>query len=163
MSQRDVLISKVAELLQTAAPAAKVHRHAMRPIDKDQLPAIIPYVLGCKPIQDAQTWGTRGYDLEIRVEVRTTGVPVDQVLDPMISLVQQVMLAEPFLEGYAFNVKEGEIQYDALDRDKTYCAAAIDFTVTFYEDPTGLGEEPLEPAQMGEALTALPTFEETTL
>ena len=68
-----------------------------------------------------------------------------------------------FLGGYAFNVKERETQYDALDRVNSYCAAAVDFTVTFYEDPTGLGEEPLEPAQMGEALTALPTFEETTL
>lgn len=161
MSQRDVLVTKVAELLQAAAPAVHVHRHAVRPIDKDHLPAAIPYVLNCKPIQDAQTWGPRGYDLEIRVEVRTTGTPVDQVLDPMISLVQQVMLAEPFLGGYAFNVKEGETQYDALDRDKTYCAAALDFTVTFYEDPTGLGAEPLEPAQMGDALTTLPTFAET--
>lgn len=159
MSQRGVVMSKAVELLAAAAPTTHVHRHAMRPIDKDSLPAIVPYVTGVKPIQDGQTWGARGYEMDLRIEARTTGTPVDAVLDPMISTIQRVMLSEPFLGGCAFNVKEGEIQYDALDRDKTYCAAALDYTVTFYEDPTGLGEEPLEPAQMGDSLL-LPTIQE---
>nr|WP_320131995.1 hypothetical protein [uncultured Holophaga sp.] len=155
MSQRDVIMTKVVELLEAADATNAVHRHAMRPFDKDRLPAIVPYITSVKPIQDAQTWGMRGYEMEVRIEARTTGTPVDQVLDPMIATIQQVMLSEPFLGGTAFNVKEGETQFDALDRDKTYCAAALDFTVTFYEDPTGLGEEPLEPAQMGDALSTI--------
>lgn len=155
MSRRNVIVAKAVELLQIAAGSGvTVHRHAMRPIEKDQLPALCIYVVGVKPAQDGQTWGLREYDLDLRVEVRTTGQPVDQVLDQLIETVQAVMLREPFLGGAAFGVKEGEIQYDALDRDKVYAAAAIDFTVRFCEDPTGQGQEPFEPPFSTAAFTA---------
>ena len=155
MSQRDVIMSKLVELLQAEAGAAHVHRHAMRPVEKDRLPAYVPYVISQKCTDESQPWGMREYDLEIRIEARTTGTPVDAVLDPMIALIQTVMLREPSLGGTAFHVKEGEVQFDALDRDHVYCAAACDYTVRFYENASTQGAEPLEPAPYGAALKIL--------
>jgi hypothetical protein len=155
MSLRDTIVSKVVALLAAAAPAVTVHRHAMRAIEKDKLPAFVPYVTKVQPTDETQPWGMREYDLDLRIEARTTGTPVDAVLDPLIATIQTVMLKEPFLDGLAFRVKEGEIQYDALDRDRTYCAAACDYTIRFYEDAADQGAEPLEPAAYGANLKIL--------
>jgi hypothetical protein len=161
MSQRGVIVSKVVELLQAEAGQGHVHRYAMRPIEQDKLPAYVPYVTSVKCTDEGQPWGMREYDMDLRIEARAIGKEVDAVLDPMISLIQAVMLREPFLDGTAFHVKEGEVQYDALDRDKCYCAAACDYTVRFYEDSTTQGAEPLEPNPYGANLQIV-DFRETT-
>lgn len=156
MSRRDVIVAKTAALLQAALPSAHVHRYPMRPIERDELPALCVYLIGVKPADGGPAWGIREYDLELRIEARTTGQLVDQALDPLISAVQAVMLREPFLDGEAFHIREGEIQFDALDRERTYAAAALDYVVRIAEDPSGQGPEPLDPP----GAPARPRFEE---
>jgi hypothetical protein len=126
------IITGIADHLKEGAPEGTlVHRHALRPIEKDKLPALVPFLLEMQP-RAGQGVGNplRQYDAKIRVECRATGEPMEAALEPLILHVQRKFLeAPPCLGGWAINVTEGQIQFDAMLRDEAYAAAALDFDV----------------------------------
>jgi len=124
------IMDGITALLAVDSPAT-IHRQALRTFEKDEYPIIIPYIVSLQPKQgqDADN-EIREYDAIIRLEcIALGGVLEDQVF-PMILHIQKVFLtAPPYLDGWALDVKEGPISLDAFQRDKNYCAAALEYTV----------------------------------
>jgi hypothetical protein len=124
------LMDAIERLLGVGLPdGVTIHRQALSPIEKDRLPAIVPYILDMKPKYSTDPDTTlREYNVSIRIECRALGVPIESALWPMMRHVQRVMLSGPLpLDGHSMGVEEMDIQYDAFQRDKTYCAAAMDY------------------------------------
>jgi len=143
MTPNAVITALAALLAHGAPPGATVHRRPLAPLESDQLPAIIPYFLEMKPKpgQDAEN-EAREYDATIRIECRASGEPIEEVLWPCFQHVQRTLLtAPPFLDGWALDVEEQGITFDAYERDKAYCAAALDYRLriayTIRQDPQG--------------------------
>jgi len=124
------LITALAALLALdPPPGVAVHRRPLAPLERDQLPAIIPYLTEMKPKpgQDAEN-ELREYDAAVRIECRAAGEPLEERLEPAVLHVQRTMLtAPPFLDGWALDVEEQGITFDAYERDRAYCAAALDY------------------------------------
>lgn len=124
-----------------------VHRFAMLPIEQDVLPAVVVYWTACDPVEKSflgQPDGSRLllYDLTVRVECRITGEPIDQVLDPVLQYVRQVIFIDPSLGGIAAAAREDAIQIDGLSKERVFGAAAADFVFEYYDEPF-IYEEPL--------------------
>ena len=128
-------MNAIETLLNVGLPeGAKVHRQALNPLEKDQLPAIVPYLMGMKPKPNQDTGDDiREYDAAIRIECRALSAlaePLENALWPMIYHVQRTMLAPPpLLDGWAMDVEETDIQFDAFQKDRTYSAAALDYQI----------------------------------
>ncbi len=152
MSPREQILADLAAALGVGAPAGTtVHRQPMTPIERDQLPALCLYALSFRP--QGKGSGLRPYDLALRIEVRHVGREPDQLLEPWIAHVQRVLTRKPIFSNRVLQVEEGEVQYDAVAADKTYVAAALDYTATFLHDPSAQ-EEPFE-APPGAPLTEI--------
>ena len=129
------LMDAIEALLNLDIPdGVAVHRQALNPLEKDRLPAIVPYLMGMKPKPNQDTGDDiREYDAEIRIECRALGEhgqTMETSLWPMMYHVQRTMLAPPpLLDGWAMGVEETYIQFDAFQKDRTYCAAALDYCV----------------------------------
>jgi hypothetical protein len=55
---------------------------------------------------------------------------MEAALQALILHVQRKFMAPPpCLNGWAMNVQEGAIQFDAMLKDEAYCAAALDYDV----------------------------------
>jgi hypothetical protein len=129
MTPKDLMDALASLLALEAPPGAAVHRFPMRPLNQDQLPAMVPYLtaLNPRPGQDAEN-DVREYDAQVRVECRAKGWPMEDVLWPCVLHVQRTMLtAPPYLDGWAMDVEELSIDFDAYERDRVYCGAALDY------------------------------------
>lgn len=152
-SPRQMVLADLETALAIGAPAGThVHRHPMRPIEKDKLPALCLYALSFR--SEGKATGLRPYNMPVRIEVRGVGKCPDQDLDALICHVQRVVLGSPCFSNRVQGVEEGEAQYDAIAADKVYLAAALDYNIAYLHDPTQQGEEPFEPAP-GPALTEI--------
>lgn len=123
-----------------------LHRFAMLPIEDDTLPAAVVYWTACDQTQKTMFAATAmdtllEYHLAVRVEVRAAG-ETDGVLDDLIQYVRQVVFTDPSLGGLATSAREDGLQIDAVARERTLWAAAVELVFAFLEEPvTWPGEE----------------------
>lgn len=138
-SRREQLVlAAVAALDAAGKPAGlAVHRFRTRPIQKDQLPALVVY-----PAPDGEAVargdGARGYKarrtLVLRVECRAIapdGTPCDAALDPYTSWAVRALMQDPTLGGLALNAQEAAVLWDAEELDRVYAAAAVDVRLDY--------------------------------
>ena len=137
MSRREELISAVVSALSDDAKpdGLNVHRFRQRPLVRDQLPALVVYLLS---EQSARGDGPFGYktrrDLVVRVECRVKvedDTPPDTAIDPLVTWAVQAMLNDPQWCGLAVNTQDVATTWDAEEHDAVYVAAAVDFSIEF--------------------------------
>jgi hypothetical protein len=124
------LMNAIGSLLAIGLPdKVTLHRRVLSPIEQDRLPAIVPYLMDMKPKAGQDTGNDlREYDASIRIECRATGTPIEDALWPLVFHVQKAILtAPPFLDGWAMEIEEEDIQFNAILKDKAYCAVAMDY------------------------------------
>lgn len=139
MSRREAVLQAVVTALNgTGKPAdLTVHRSRTRPIDKDDLPAAIVYVLSeTVPTQ----YGVPLVDREVivAIETRASGNPPDAALDEYLSWPVRALITDHTLGGAAMNVTEQETTWIAEELDKVYGAAQQRFAITYrtrHDDP----------------------------
>lgn len=154
MSSRreDIVLALISALTTPPAgitkPAgATIHRFSQLPIEQDKLPAILVYWTECIPtekgwmVAEPDTDRLFEYHLTLRVECRISGEPVDSLLDPLCQYVRQVVFSDPSFGGLARATKEDGIKIDAITADRVYAGAAVDFTVSYYEEPWTKAED----------------------
>lgn len=153
-SRRESLILALVAALETppvgiTKPAGlTVHRFAMLPIEQDTLPALVVYWTACDPpgndfLHQPDADRLLEYHLKVRLEARASGDPIDQALEPYCQYLRQVVFSDPSFGGLAFGTREDGIQVDAVDGGNRICAAAAcDFTISFYEEPFSVTQDP---------------------
>lgn len=147
-----ILAAIVANLAAEGVPAGvTVHRMRTRPIEEDQLPAIMVYSEDDEPIPLAgQTFQAPlvQRQLVIYLEYRAAGsttVSPDQALDPLIVWGTQTMVenekfvTDAFPDGLGMGVVEGKTAWMSKEGDAIIAAASTQWTVKYRTsrlDPT---------------------------
>jgi hypothetical protein len=152
-SIRETILSAiVANLVATGVPAGvTVHRMRTRPIEDDQLPAILVYSEDDEPIPlGGQTFKPPLVQrqlviyLEYRAQGSTTVSP-DEALDPLIVWGTQTMVSnekfvsDSFPDGLGMGVVEGKTAWMSKEGDAIVAAASTQWTVKYRTsrlDPT---------------------------
>jgi hypothetical protein len=129
-------------------PGLNVHRERHRPIETDQLDAILVYAEDDMPkplagitYQAPLTERQLTLVLEYRAKV-PAGTTDDEALDPLIVWGQQQILENEKFGGLASGVDEGRTVWLTREAETTVAAAAGHFTVkyrTARADPTSKG------------------------
>lgn len=144
--REQIILAAVTLLGATGKPAGlTVMRERTRPIENDQLPAIVVY---CED-EEPTTLADQRYraplterHLVLMCELRAVAsatVPPDAALDPLyVWAVQQLLQNENF-GGLAMGVTEGPMKWKSREADAIYAAADLRFVVHYSTsrlDPT---------------------------
>lgn len=138
-SRREAVVEAVVAALNgPGKPAAlTVHRSRTRPVDKDDLPAQIVYLLS-ETIPTEYGVPAVDRELVLAVETRAQGNPPDEALDEYLSWSVRALMTDFTLGGAAMRVTEQSTDWLAEELDKIYGAAQQRFLVTFrtrHDDP----------------------------
>lgn len=137
--RRELILAAITAALTNSPdkPAGvTVHRYRTRPIDADKLPAVVVYP-GPGKGGVGETVLRMDHDnnveraLSVRIEVRESGDPPDQILDPFLVWVTKVMRSDPTLGGLSRDIEEQSTSIDADEKDRVYAGAANDWLVTY--------------------------------
>jgi len=149
-SIRKQIVDAAITLLQASGGPSglTVHRERHRPIETDQLDAILVYAEDDAPkplagitYQAPLTERQMTLVLEYRAKV-PAGTTDDEALDPLIVWGQQQILENEKFGGLASGVDEGRTVWLTREAETTVAAAAGHFTVkyrTARADPTSKG------------------------
>jgi len=143
-----IVEAAMTALEQSASPnPAVVHRYRTRPIERDQLPAIVLYPTVPPGRGQSELVQRLDHDdglertLNLRAECRAEvaeGEIADAVVDPLYLWVVTALRADPTLGGLAVDLQERAVSYDAAESGRIFAACAVDFEVTYYtaeDDP----------------------------
>lgn len=133
-SIREQIVSAVVALLDGAGKPTglRVHRLRTLPIDQDQLPACVVYLVTEETTRKGGRWGPRyRHALRIRVECREEGNPPDAQLDPLAAWVVRTLVGNQTLGGLAQSVELVEAQWDAERSNKVYGGVGLDLVITY--------------------------------
>jgi hypothetical protein len=144
-SRRELIILALMERLETpptgiSKPAnLEVHRYRLRPLEEDNLPALVVYWVACDPtekhfIASPSMDRLCEYVLSVRVEIRAIGDPVDQAIDSCVKYLRQCVFFDPSFSGLAIGTREGTIRADGEDRGQSYASGTMDFDIAFCEE-----------------------------
>ena len=150
--REQILTAIVANLAASGVPAGvTVHRMRTRPIEDDQLPAILVYSEDDEPIPLAGQQFQAPFvqrQLVIFLEYRAAGsttVSPDQALDPLIVWGTQTMVtnekfvSNTFPDGLGMGVVEGKTAWMSKEGDAIIAAASTQWIVKYRTsrlDPT---------------------------
>jgi hypothetical protein len=136
----------VAAVSGPGAPAGlTVHRERTRPVENEQLPAILIYFedeqpepLAGQKFRAPLTERSLGVVAEIRV-VPTGGQAPDEAADSLYVWLIQAVGADESFGGLAMGVTEGPVKWFSKEADAIYAGAAVHFIVHYRTkrlDPT---------------------------
>jgi hypothetical protein len=144
--REQIVAALVAALSAGGGPAGlTVHRERTRPIEIDSLPSILVYADDDVPKPLAQ----QTYDaplterhLSLSIECRaagSSGVAVDQALDPILVWAASAVRADEKFGGLASGVEEGRTVWSSRETDTQVAAAKWSITIRYRTsrlDPT---------------------------
>lgn len=107
-----------------------VHTRRTRPIEKDNLPAQVVYLVD-EDVAEYTHEEDVARELAVIVESRVVADDIEAELDPLMNWAVQVLLADPTLGGLAVMVREQRLEWAAAETDKVYGGSAIRFLVTY--------------------------------
>lgn len=122
-----------------------IHRERTRPIENDSLPAILVYADDDAPKPLAQqTYAAplTERQLALSIECRaagSSGVAVDQALDPLLVWAASAVRADEKFGGLASGVEEGRTVWSSRETDTQVAAAKWGITIRYRTsrlDPT---------------------------
>lgn len=116
-----------------------VHRRRTRPINLDNLPAIVVYVLR-ENVQVIDQDDPAERVMTLRAECRQKGASTtptvagddpDTLLDPLLTWAVSTLLTDSTLEALVLDIEERQTLWEAEELDQVYAAAAVDFEITY--------------------------------
>lgn len=122
-----------------------IHRERTRPLEIDDLPAIVVYADDDEPKplgqqQYAAPLTERWFDLTLECRAQGSGsVSVDEALDPIIVWATKTVLANERFGGLASTAVEGKTSWSSREGDVPVAAAKLKFTIRYRTsrgDPT---------------------------
>lgn len=109
-----------------------VSRQRSLPLEAKLLPAALVYLVRETAERIGALSTVTQRETVFRVEIRASGEPSDQVLDPLVSWVVQQVMADYELGGLADGVDESGSQWIQEEtKDLVIGAVGIDFTVRY--------------------------------
>lgn len=123
----------VADLGAVGKPAdLQVHRSRARPIDQDELPAAVVYLLTEVAQRKGGEWGPLlECDAMLAVELRVAGNPPDQVLDPHRTWAIAQLESDQTMGGLATSVSYVGAEWQAAASNKVLGAVRLTFHVKY--------------------------------
>jgi len=146
-SIREQIVSGVVELLQAdgAPDGLQVHRERTRPIDKDELPALLVYCEDEEPTTtDRQTFRSPHVErslhviVEARARVKDSLSP-DEALDPFLVWTNAQIMQNETIGGLAIGAIEGKTNWFSKEADVVVAAAIANYHIRYRTsrlDPT---------------------------
>lgn len=129
-SRREQILATWATALDGAGKPTglRVHRSRTLPLEQDELPAVVLYLLHEETtrVADGEWLPIVDRRLRVRVECRMTGNPPDQLLDPILSWVIQTLIGEQSWGGLTDSVHEIQSEWAAESSNTVLAACAID-------------------------------------
>jgi hypothetical protein len=114
-----------------------VHRFRTRPIEHDELPAIVVYAIG-ESVKTAPgqvpRQGMADRTLRVRLECRVAvsdGTSPDAALDDLVAWGSEALMTDRRQGGLALRTDELESQWDAAEGERTLAAAAVDYAIQY--------------------------------
>lgn len=110
-----------------------VHRSRAKPIEQDELPAVVVYALMevTARVADGEWLPIVDRRFRVRCEVRVRGNPPDAELDPYLTWVVQSLVGNQTLGGLSDAIHELQSEWDAVSSNVVLGACAIDFEVRY--------------------------------
>lgn len=145
--REQLLTAAVAALNDTGKPAGlTVHRHRTLPLEFDDLPATVLYLVDEQLPADAQQRVRRQVvrrtctiALEHRVQLADEAQTIDQALDPLVSWGVQALVGSAAIAALKATVLEVGTKWRASDDDASRGAATTFLTLEYFTaaaDPT---------------------------
>lgn len=145
-SIREQILVALGTVLASGGPVGlTVHRERTRPIEIDDLPAIMFYAEDEQP----KNLGNQTFraplterQLSVGVQCRAKGtatVSVDEALDPVLVWAMKTVMANETFGGLANGVEEDRTVWSSREGDDPIAAATVHFTIKYRTsrlDPT---------------------------
>lgn len=129
-TRREQILSRITTILaSTAGVSGRVYRSRVEPIIRGQSPAIV-----VEPVSDQAeqtTLATLNWSLVVRVTVFTRGAIPDQLADPIVASVYDLIMQDTTLNGYAIDVLPIGTQFEMIEADQAAGVVACDFSIRY--------------------------------
>lgn len=129
-TRREQILSRITTILAaTAGVSGRVYRSRVEPIIRGQSPAIV-----IEPVSDQAeqtTLATLNWSLVVRVTVFTRGAVPDQLADPVVASLYDLIMQDTTLNGYAIDVLPIGTQFEMIEADQAAGVVACDFSVRY--------------------------------
>lgn len=124
------IIKAYAAALDIADPekpaGVTIHRSRYRPVEKDDLPAIVVYSI-VEEVETANQQRDKRRTFRLRAELRAKGDPPDDALDPLRVWAVKRAMDDVTFGGLAKDVREVRTAWVAESFTEILGAAAVDF------------------------------------
>jgi hypothetical protein len=148
-SRRELVMQAIVAVLDGSGKPAglKVHRSRHVPIERDDLPALVPYrsrpPLGGRSEEVERLDHDPGVErrLNVRVEARVSGAVPEAALDPLFIWTVKSLREDPTLGGLVLDIRELGSETDSAEMGKPVGAEAIDFEVIYQTSEDNPEEE----------------------
>ncbi len=132
---KQLLAAVVAALDGAGKPAGlTIHKWRTRPIERDGLPAIVVYYRKEDAGLIAERARVSRRILRFTCEVRVTDAVPDDALDPYINWCVASLMADQTLGGTCRQLDQVEMEWDAVEVEKPYGAAAVTFEALYFTE-----------------------------
>ena len=129
-TRREQILSRITTILaSTAGVSGRGYRSRVEPIIRGQSPAIV-----VEPVSDQAeqtTLATLNWSLVVRVTVFTRGAIPDQLADPIVASVYDLIMQDTTLNGYAIDVLPIGTQFEMIEADQAAGVVACDFSIRY--------------------------------
>ena len=136
-SRRDGIIANRVTALTAGAPTGTtVHRFRTRPIEKDNLPAIVVYPLeetNTDLDHDNSSEHVLRWAAECRVKT-ADGESPDEAVDALYVHCIKKTIDDRTFGGLAADTVEVRTVWDAIEGDETYVASRVEFATEFHTE-----------------------------
>ena len=148
-AKRDAIVTAVKTALDAASVSGttkptglNVYRMRERPIQTNDLPAIVILLAGERPDRDASNRTDRTLRIVLECRVEAGDTVADTALDALLVWVVKAMMTDYTLGARVNNIVEGETTWDIEERADSIAAAMVEFEImyqTAYNDPESAG------------------------
>lgn len=129
-TRREQILSRITTILaSTAGVSGRVYRSRVEPIIRGQSPAIV-----VEPVSDQAeqtTLATLDWSLVVRVTVFTRGAIPDQLADPVVASLYDLIMQDTTLNGYAIDVLPVGTQFEMIEADQAAGVVSCEFNVRY--------------------------------
>ena len=129
-TRREQILSRITTILAaTSGVSGRVYRSRVEPIIRGQSPAVV-----VEPVSDQAeqtTLATLDWSLTVRVTVFTRGAIPDQLADPVVASVYDLIMQDTTLNGYAIDVLPLGTNFEMIEADQAAGVVECDFSIRY--------------------------------
>lgn len=129
-TRREEILTRITTVLGgITGIGGRVYRSRVEPIIRGQSPAVV-----VEPVQDTAeqtTMATLDWTLGVRVTVYCRGAVPDQLADPIVAQIHDLLMQDTTLQGYAIDILPVAANFEILEADQDAGVVACDFNVRY--------------------------------